>query len=128
MVTPGAILNPLNVLQQRHTNFRGIIDDNDDGIRDDLTMLSNTPATEGLIDRSVVRHGDVMTVEATGRFFNGESLDTSGSEFSVSDLATRSTNPFCFGTTDIYLQNLCLRYFGRWSIRRFYIGQYVLPL
>ncbi|MDX2362470.1 MAG: T9SS type A sorting domain-containing protein [Crocinitomicaceae bacterium] len=64
--TPGASIQPGVVLHERHSDFVGFGDDDDDGIRNSVL-----PADTMLIDRQMLRHGDVMTSTVNVNFFDG---------------------------------------------------------
>ncbi|TNE54048.1 MAG: T9SS type A sorting domain-containing protein [Bacteroidetes bacterium] len=72
-ITPGAIVFPNAVPHERHHDFLGLEDTNDDGIRDDLT--GNTIANPNDVNLNVLRQGDVMHAAFSLRYFDGDQLD-----------------------------------------------------
>lgn len=104
-VTAGALLTPNNVAQLRHIDFIGYADTDDDGIAENLANLATNEA-----DRSQLRHGDVMTISAKGKFFNGEALLPDGTQYTVADLANPNaiTNDCTGNPPNLNLQTYAL--------------------
>lgn len=95
-LTPGWSIRPNVVKPQRHSDYLGYVDADDDG-KPDLDPSGNPiPMTDtSAADLSKVRYGDVMTMDFTGNMFKGET-DPTKNGFTSSQLSIYPSGPQLF--------------------------------
>lgn len=110
--TPGGLV-PTNVVHERHPDYLGYADTDNDGFPDSLSTpnIAN-PLTDTEVNTQLIRHGDVVTAEVLTGFYDGGSLNlTTGESYNVFDLANagnisisgNSSFPGCSGLSDLSL-------------------------
>lgn len=134
--TPGGLLYPLDIVNERHPDYMGLADTDNDGLPDSFSNPAIANATsDPEVDRSFVRHGDVFTAEVLASFFDGSTLNiATGESYNVGDLATASSIsitgttpplpvfPACSGLSDLELKTYV------YEINADQFGSYFVPL